>query len=108
MAEEPAVIANNGFVNSVSSRIRQKEGIRKRVFAVVGVVWMLLLLVVFPIPSLMDYFQSLLVIGSQLEGITQTLLQIDPSTIATQPGILIPVLVLLLGAYALLTLQLKA
>lgn len=107
LLEEPAAIANNGFVESVNLRIKQQEAMRMRVFAVVAVVWLVLLLVIFPVQAIVDYFQGLLVIGSQTEGYVQALLSLDTSAFTLPSGVLIPVLFLLLGIYALLSLQIK-
>ena len=105
LLEQPAVLADHGFINSLTARIRREEKSRKLVFSAAAVVWLIILLALFPIQFLTEISQRSLTISATLQARVQSLAELDPTALLSQSGSLTLLVVFLLGVYALISLQ---
>ncbi|MEZ5488917.1 MAG: hypothetical protein R3F50_01200 [Gammaproteobacteria bacterium] len=110
LLECPPSIRDDGFTRLVDSRLEGKAATRRKVFAAAGLVWLIIFLADFPLREPTYYTGKLRLLGSRIENVIPDLFNIQPDTLlpglASQPGILLGILILFSSAIALLSAQL--
>lgn len=107
LLEQPPILADSGFAESLVVRIKRKERLRKRVFMAAGSTWLLLLALLFPRQAIISISQGLADAGSRLQVLLRSLMEMDYSVLLTQPGSVTMIIVILFAVYALVSLQIK-
>ena len=105
LLEQPAVLDDYGFTNAVNARIKREEKLRKQIFVGAGVVWLIILLVAFPAQFVAKVTQQSLAISASVKGQAQSLLELEPAALMAQSGSVALLVILLLGVFALISLQ---
>jgi|GEM_PF-3589639 len=108
LLEQPAVLADHGFVSSVTARIKREEKSRKLVFSAAGIVWLIILLVSFPVQLVTEVSQRTLKISALLQNWTQSLAALEPAALLSQSGNIFLLAIFLLGVYAFVSLQTRS
>ena len=107
LLEQPPELVEHGFASSVSAQLERAEKLRKQVFLGAAVFWLFLMLLVLPAQFLRDSLQRISNFSVETERFIQSLLNLDLTTFATQSGNISLSVALLLGAYALISLQVR-
>ena len=107
LLEQPAVLADHGFTSALTARIKREEKFRKQIFIGAGVVWLIILVVTFPVQFLTKTLQQALTISTLLQEQTLSLTDLNLSAMMSQSGSITLLAIFLLGAYALISLQFR-
>lgn len=108
LLERPAVLADYGFTNALTDRIKSKEKFRRQIFVGAGIVWLIIFLVSFPAQFVARIFQKTLAISASVQDQAQTLVELDPAVLISQSDSITLLVIFLLGVFAMISLQFRS
>lgn len=107
LLEQPPVLVERKFTETLVRRLRTKARQRRRIFLLAGCFWLLVAVIVSPRQSIILLAQRLTEVVMQSGGLLDLVVGVDSSGLLSQPGLLAVLAVFLSSAYALVSLQIR-